>query len=199
MPAFHQPEHAKSANSSTCRSCCATPTTGQQIVNASVNWGEALPQTIAAESLSAMQEALKTGKPTISNAFYGVFINRFFVTAGIPVSRGDQIAYYLLVAIPADTFSDALRNAAVPGQWIVALIDRANTIIARSERHSEYAGTKVNFDFMEQTTNARGRQRRADPARRRLPLDAGADRPRPAGSWPSACRRRFCERRETAR
>ena len=131
-------------------------TTGQQIVNASINWGEALPQTIAAESLSAMQEALKTRKPTISNAFYGVFINRFFVTAGIPVSRGDKIAYYLLVAIPADTFSDALRNAAVPGQWIITLIDRANTIIARSERHSEYAGTKVNFNFMEQTTTPEG-------------------------------------------
>ena len=43
-----------------------------------------------------------------------------------------------------------------PAQWIVALIDRANTIIARSERHSEYAGTKVNFDFMEQTTTPEG-------------------------------------------
>ena len=57
-----------------------------------------------------MQEALKTGKPTISNVFYGAIINRFFVTAGIPVSRGDRIAYYLLVAIPVDTFGDALEQ-----------------------------------------------------------------------------------------
>jgi two-component system, NarL family, sensor histidine kinase UhpB len=131
-------------------------TTGQQIVNASVNWGEALPQTIAAESLSAMQEALQTGKPTISNVFYGAFINRYFITAGIPVNRGGRIAYYLLVAIPADTFSDALKNAAMPGQWVVALIDRANNIIARSERHSEYAGTRVNFDFARKMKKTEG-------------------------------------------
>jgi two-component system sensor histidine kinase UhpB len=131
-------------------------TTGQQIVNASVNWGEALPQTIAAESLSAMQEALQTGKPTISNVFYGAFINRYFITAGIPVSRGGRIAYYLLVAIPADTFSDALKNATVPGQWVVALIDQANNIIARSERHSEYAGTRVNFDFTRKMKKTEG-------------------------------------------
>jgi PAS domain S-box-containing protein len=131
-------------------------TSGQQIVNASVNWGETLPQTIAAESLSAMQEALKTGKPTISNVFYGAFINRYFITAGIPVNRGGRIAYYLLVAIPADTFSDALKNAGLPGQWIVALIDRANTIIARSERHGEYAGTRVNFDFTRKMKKSEG-------------------------------------------
>ncbi|MBX9843083.1 MAG: PAS domain S-box protein [Xanthobacteraceae bacterium] len=131
-------------------------TSGQQIVNASVNWGETLPQAIAAESLSAMQEALKTGKPTISNVFYGAFINRYFITAGIPVSRGGHIAYYLLVAIPADTFSDALKNAGLPGQWIVALIDRGNNIIARSERHSEYAGTKVNFNFAKKVTKTEG-------------------------------------------
>jgi two-component system, NarL family, sensor histidine kinase UhpB len=123
-------------------------TTGEQIVNASVNWGEPLPQSIAAESFNAMQEALKTGKATISNVFYGANFNSYFVTAGIPVSRGNRIAYYLLVAVPVDSFADSLRNTGLPAQWIVAMIDRVNTIIARSERHGEYAGTRVNFDFM---------------------------------------------------
>ena len=123
-----------------------------------------------------MQEALKTGKPTISNVFYGAFINRYFITAGIPVNRGGRIAYYLLVAIPADTFSDALKNAGLPGQWIVALIDRANTIIARSERHGEYAGTKVNFDFTRKMKKTEGVNIGPTRYRRRLPLELAAVR-----------------------
>jgi two-component system sensor histidine kinase UhpB len=130
--------------------------TGQQIVNASVNWGEPLSQNIAPESYNAMQEALKTGKATISNVFYGANANSFFVTAGIPVSRGNRIAYYLMVAIPVDTFADSLKNSGLPAQWIVAMIDRVNSIIARSERQSEYAGTRVNFDFMGKAPQSEG-------------------------------------------
>jgi two-component system, NarL family, sensor histidine kinase UhpB len=126
--------------------------TGQQIVNAAIPWGQPLPQTIPAESQSAMQQALESGKPSVSNMFYGTVVRQSLITVGIPVARGGANAYYLLVAIPLDVFAQALSNAALPGQWTITLIDRANTIIARSERHNEYVGTKVRFDFKNEGT-----------------------------------------------
>ncbi len=120
---------------------------GRQIVSTIVRWGEALPQNTTEESRNSMQEALESGKPSVSNVFYGTVIGQSVITVGIPVARGGANAYYLLVAIPLDTFAAALSNAALPGQWTVTLIDRNNTIIARSERHGEYVGTKVKYQF----------------------------------------------------
>jgi two-component system sensor histidine kinase UhpB len=126
--------------------------TGRQIVNAAIAWGEPLPQAIPPESLSSMQEALASGKPSVSNVFYGSVVGQSLITVGIAVARGGANAYYLLVAIPLDVFAQALGNAALPGQWTITLIDRANTIIARSERHNEHVGTKVSFDFKNEGT-----------------------------------------------
>jgi len=120
---------------------------GRQIVNTIVKWGEEAPQITPPESLSSMYDALESGKPTISNVFNGAMTGRSLITVGIPVARGGANAYYLLIAIPLETFAAALSNAALPGQWTVTLIDRGNTIIARSERHNEYVGTKVKFAF----------------------------------------------------
>ena len=130
--------------------------TGQQIVNAAIPWGQPLPQVIQPESLNSMREALESGKPSISNVFYGSILGQSIITVGIPVARGGANAYYLLVALPLDTFAAALSNAALPGQWTITLIDRANTIIARSERHNEYVGTKVKFDFKKNEGTAEG-------------------------------------------
>jgi two-component system sensor histidine kinase UhpB len=130
--------------------------TGQQIVNAGVPWGQPLPQRLPAESLNSMREALGTGKPSVSNVFYGTILGQSVITVGIPVARGGANAYYLLAGIPLDTFAASLSNAALPGQWTITLIDRANTIIARSERHSEYVGTKVSLDFKKNEGSAEG-------------------------------------------
>jgi PAS domain S-box-containing protein len=120
---------------------------GRQLVNTIVKWGEEPPQISPPESISSMREALESGKSSISNVFNGTLTGRSLITVGISVARGGANAYYLQIAIPLDTFAAALSNAGLPGQWTVTLIDRGNTIIARSERHNEYVGTRVNFDF----------------------------------------------------
>ena len=171
--------------------------TGQQIVNAALPWGQPLPRTIPAKSQSAMQQALESGKPSISNVFYGSIIGQSLITVGIPVARGGANAYYLLVAIPLDVFAQGLSNAALPGQWTITLIDRANTIIARSERHKEYVGTKVNFDFKNQGT-AEGVNIGSSRLGEDIRWICGAPA-RPAGSCRSACRCRSWRRRGKAR
>ena len=83
-------------------------------------------------------------------------LKRFFVSVGLPVMRNGEVAYYLAVGISVDTFADALKNAALPDQWTVTLIDRDNTIVARSEKHSEVAGTKLRVDLAARESGLEG-------------------------------------------
>lgn len=121
----------------------ADAASGKQLVNVSVPWGQTLPDDVPQQSIDAMKETIRTGTPAVSNLFFGPVAQKFLVSVGIPISRNGMVLYYLAVGIPTDIFADALRNAAVPSQWTVALIDRDNIVIARSERHNEVVGTKI--------------------------------------------------------
>jgi len=129
---------------------------GRQIISTLAKWGEPLPETTPPETAASMREALETGKPAISNVFFGARSGRSLITVGIPVARGGANAYYLLVAIPLDSFAAALGNAALPGQWTITLIDRNNTIIARSERHDDFVGTPLPAELLERSRAAKG-------------------------------------------
>ena len=120
---------------------------GRQIVNTATPWGQPLPEHIPPESLNAMQESIRTGKPAVSNVFPGAVTKKFLVAVGIPVMHLDSPVYYLLVGIPVDTFAAALANAALPDRWVVTLTDRVNTVVARSQLHKDFAGTKLLSDL----------------------------------------------------
>jgi hypothetical protein len=99
------------------------------------------------QAVEARNETIRSGKPVVSSVFFGRTVKRFLVTVGIPVTRNGEAAYYLAVGIPIDTFAQALQNAALLDQWVVTLIDRDNTVVARSERHAEFAGSKLKYDL----------------------------------------------------
>lgn len=130
--------------------------TGRQIVNAGVPWGYPLPQGIPPQARSAMEEAIRTGKPAVSDVFRATVADKFVVSVGIPIKRNDAVRYYLSVGIPLSIFADALKNAALADQWLITLFDRDNTIIARSERHEEVAGRKLTNDFAGRATGSEG-------------------------------------------
>jgi PAS domain S-box-containing protein len=121
--------------------------TGKQIVNASIPWGQPMLGNIPAQAVEAREETIRSGKPVVSSVFFGRVVKKHVVSVGIPVMRNGEAVYYLAVGIPTDTFAQALENAALPDQWVVTLIDRDNTIVARSERHGEFAGSKLTVDF----------------------------------------------------
>jgi PAS domain S-box-containing protein len=130
--------------------------TGRQIVNATVLWGRPLPQDIPAQVQSAMEKSIRTGRPAVSDVFLAPLTKKFVVSVGIPIRRDERVRYYLSVGIPLDIFADALKNAALPDQWLITLVDRDNNIIARSERQQEVAGAKLLVDFASQARGFEG-------------------------------------------
>ena len=93
--------------------------------------------------MEAFKEAIRTGSPTVSDVFFGPASKKFLVAVGLPVKSSNAASYYLSVGIPVDTFAAALQNAALPDQWVITLIDRDDTIIARSEGQRDVAGSKL--------------------------------------------------------
>ena len=113
---------------------------GHQIINSVIAWGRPLPENNAQQALEAMNEAIRTGAPSISNVFFGPSLKKFIVNVGIPI---ESTRYFLAVGIPVHAFADSLQGAALPANWIISLVDSNDTIIARSDRN-ELTGSKLN-------------------------------------------------------
>lgn len=124
---------------------------GRQVMNPAIPWGQPIPQQIPSQASEAMNEAMRTGRPAISNVFFAPAVNRHMIGVGIPIVQNGAAAYYLSVGIPVDSFAQALQNAALPTQWVVTLVDRDNTIVARSENHDAFVGTKPPVDLSGRT------------------------------------------------
>jgi len=72
-----------------------------------------------------------------------------FVVIAIPVVRDAKVTLVLGALVRADAFSAILRRQQTPPEGLVALIDSANNIVARSRQEESYVGTPVTGAFRE--------------------------------------------------
>jgi two-component system sensor histidine kinase UhpB len=128
----------------------------KRVITTLVPWNETREPTIPAIRLEAEQRAIQTGQVAISDVFFGSISQRLMIAAFMPVMRNGIAEYILSVGIPVQRFSAILENAAIGDQRIAVIIDRRNTVIARSEKNDAFAGTKVLPEFVERTFGAEG-------------------------------------------
>ena len=107
--------------------------------------------TTPAIQREAEQEAIRTGKPVISDVFFGPINKHFLVSATMPVMRNGIAEYLVSIGIPAKTFSEILESASLGDRRLAVVVDRSNTIVARSEKNESFAGTKVRPEFEDLT------------------------------------------------
>jgi hypothetical protein len=97
--------------------------------------------------LEAEQQAIRTGNVVISDVFFSPVSKRFLVSMIMPVIR-DGIAEYLLsISTPIQRFSEILESASLGDGRLAIVVDRSNTLVARSEKADSFAGTKVLPEF----------------------------------------------------
>jgi len=65
------------------------------------------------------------------------------VSIVVPVMRNDAVAYLLAAGIPATQFGRILGGQELDPHRIATLLDRNNVIVARSEKHGDFAGRTV--------------------------------------------------------
>src|SRR5580704_3594439 len=114
-----------------------------QLANTAFPWGTALTGGHAAPLIEAEEELMRSGKPVVSNVFFGPRVNRHVVTVMVPVFRDSDLKFILVAAVPLTRFAEILESLDIRSGQIVGVVDRNGIFVARSERSDAFAGTRA--------------------------------------------------------
>jgi len=120
--------------------------TGQQLVNSFRPYGALLPKRKNSE---AVRRIFATGKPVISDLFYGAVTKRPLIGVDVPVIVDGKVKYDLAMAIPIDQMTALLRQQKLPQDWYGTILDSKETLVARSFNLDRTLGKRPNPKLVE--------------------------------------------------
>lgn len=127
---------------------------GQQLVNTAMPAGAPLP---VRRSLSNQQRVLATGRPSVSDLYEGLVVKRPVVAIEVPVRREDGTVEMVLGMNPSLTAFDDIIRRQQPGEgWLISLIDRNGTRIARVPGGEDLVGQPVSDGFRRGANGSEG-------------------------------------------
>lgn len=113
---------------------------GRQLLNTSVRFGTPLPTQ---NNLEHVRSVFTTGKPSVSNLFYGPVLKRAIISVDVPVIIDGTVVYALGVGILPEQFNALLRTQGLPADWVAAVFDTNGTIVGRNRSPEKYVGHKA--------------------------------------------------------
>jgi signal transduction histidine kinase/CheY-like chemotaxis protein/HPt (histidine-containing phosphotransfer) domain-containing protein len=125
--------------------------TGQQLVNTSGPFGRALPRE---PFVSQLEHFRKTGAPAMSDLFIGPLTGRSVVTFEVPVFVRGQLTYVVGTGFFSEHLGDILREQQIPDGWLVAVLDRAGNLVARTKNEDPSVGMMDTPELKRQTAKA---------------------------------------------
>jgi diguanylate cyclase (GGDEF)-like protein len=109
---------------------------GRQRVNTLRPFGEPLPFT----GSSQLRRIFETGRPVTTDVFPGPVVGIPIVAIGVPVRRGDTIAYVLATAMLPERLSGILTQQRLPPDWIASIFDSTGTVVFRTHEMNRFLG-----------------------------------------------------------
>jgi signal transduction histidine kinase/CheY-like chemotaxis protein len=125
--------------------------TGQQIMSTIKPYGAPLPRSGVPGLVRAV---FASAKPAISDFYVGATSRRPQVAAGVPVMRQGKVRYVLMMGMLPERLGAILRNQHLPPDWIVSILDRKGTIIARTHSADQFVGQKGSPVLLRHLTEA---------------------------------------------
>ncbi len=117
---------------------------GHQLMNTALEWGSPLgPYSAAAD----LQRAVETKEPVVTDMFWGQLRNRWVINVLLPVVDIGTVKRVLVLSITPDRIRRLLDGQDIGGEWTTTVSDRNGQIVARSRRHEEYLGKRLNADL----------------------------------------------------
>ena len=123
---------------------------GQQLVNTLRSYGTALPL----HDREQLQRVIATGQPVISDLFIGAVAQKPIIIIEAPVLVEGKTVYALAFGIFPERLSQILRRQKMPADWVAAIVDSSNTIVARTIGGEDFVGKKISADLMRELTTA---------------------------------------------
>ncbi|WP_165820225.1 PAS domain S-box protein [Microvirga sp. KLBC 81] len=127
--------------------------TGQQVVNTRLPWRAPLPQDA---NHQIDEEVIQTKRPFVQDLSVDPFSSEPVVYVRVPVLKENQATHVLSVALEPKLFAELLQAQSLPADWTVALIDRADRIIARSRQHETFVGKLATEDLRRNAVSDEG-------------------------------------------
>lgn len=116
---------------------------GQQLVNTLRPFGTPLPLHDREE----VQRAIAAGQPVISDLFIGAVSQKPVLIIAAPVLAGGETRYALAFGIFPARLNEILQRQKMPPDWVAAIVDSSDTIVARTIGGDEFIGKKVSSDL----------------------------------------------------
>jgi PAS domain S-box-containing protein len=115
---------------------------GKQLINTRMPWGTMLP--ITERNGSAFPRTVaQSREPHVSDLFVGTVSRDALISISVPVFRGDEVSYVLVMSLEPQQLVPVFRQAQLPEGWDAGISDRNNRILARSRLHGQFIGKPV--------------------------------------------------------
>ncbi|MBC7952721.1 MAG: PAS domain S-box protein [Rhodospirillaceae bacterium] len=117
---------------------------GHQVQNSLWPYGTPLPDLSNPgyeEAAKAVGKVIETGRPVVSNLFYGQISGANVVLVAVPVrNQVGLLAHVLAAAIRPERLGDLLAAQQMPPGWFAAITDGAGVAITRVPGHEQVSG-----------------------------------------------------------
>lgn len=114
-----------------------TVSSGQQLINTLRPYGAPLPKTSSPETINAI---FATGKPLVSDVFYGKVAQGYLVAVAVPVVRAGKVVNCLTLNFYPQRLTRLLEGQQLPPSWVAAITDRQHQVVARSREIEKRVG-----------------------------------------------------------
>lgn len=149
LAAFHR-QGAAATRYSAATNFVLSDLQGQQLVNTLRPFGAALPKH---GNPALLQRVAASGHMEISELYTGAVTGTWVMSICLPVLIDGKPRYFLDVGLAASEFATLLANRKLPAEWLVSIIDRSGTIVARSHLAPGAVGQKAGLDVLEPSTS----------------------------------------------
>lgn len=115
-------------------------TSMQMLFNTRMPFGAELPELPRPRGHAAAPMALATGKPAVSDTFFGPIAREPLVAAAVPVLRDATVRYLLLAIMETRQFQRRIDELALRDGWRIVILDGNSDVIARRPPSDEKGG-----------------------------------------------------------
>ena len=121
----------------------------QQLVNTRVPWGTPLPVSTANEP-DLLRIARESQQPYVSDLFQGTVAQRPIFSVSVPVRKGEEIPFTLVMSLEPDRLVEILAGESLPPGWLAAVADRKNINMARTRLAKQFLGRPIPAESVKQ-------------------------------------------------
>ena len=124
---------------------------GQQLVNSFRHFGERLPKR---KNLETVRRIFSTGKPVVSDLFYGTITRRPLIGIDVPVLVGRKVKYDLAMTFPADHLTAILLKQNLTDGQYASICDNNKIVVTRSRFPKKFVGKPTTLSLRQAVAGA---------------------------------------------